>query len=178
MEFMWVQPTRYRLTALATNITLRNVMIENSSELLRIGNLCELSGATARTVRHYEAEGLVAAHATTLGGQKYYPAAAADTIAAVQVLQELGLSIRQIRALFATAASEHVNGKELSEELRRTVADIGAGLATRIKQLQAAHKAVAAVAADTACCDGCPGSDCARCGKLAQLRTLGLTKGA
>jgi DNA-binding transcriptional MerR regulator len=144
--------------------------------LLRIGALCSLCGATPRTVRHYEAEGLLMPHATTLGGQKFYPASAAEIISSVGILQELGLSIAEIRALFATGATEETRGKKLTQKLRESVNTIESGLAKRIKQLQAAHKAVAAVAAHTACCDGCPGTGCAGCGKLAQLRTLGLTK--
>jgi MerR family transcriptional regulator, thiopeptide resistance regulator len=144
--------------------------------LLRIGTLCSLSGTTPRTVRHYEAEGLLMPHATTLGGQKFYPASAVETIASVGILQELGLSIAEIRTLFVTKAAQETRGKKLTQKLRASVTSIESGLARRIKQLRAAHKAVATVAADTACCDGCPGSGCAGCGKLTQLRTLGLTK--
>ena len=143
---------------------------------IKTGELCELAGVTARTIRHYLAEDLIKPIDTTEGGRNSYSLETARAIRAIKILQETGMSLKQIKNLFDSTNSPAPSGKYLTSHLRAAVTDISESLAQRIGDLQEAHRRVMEVVGETARCDACPGAKCALCPSLGRLRTLGLFK--
>lgn len=67
--------------------------------LLRIGELARRAGVTVRTLRHYEALGLLRPTSRTPGGGRVYGQADAMRLHAVLALKQFGCSLAEIRAL-------------------------------------------------------------------------------
>lgn len=68
---------------------------------MRIGELAAASGVSAKTLRFYEAEGLLPPPGRTPGGYRDYPAEAADRVMFVRQAQAAGLTLRQIGEILA-----------------------------------------------------------------------------
>lgn len=84
---------------------------------LRIGELAERSGRTARTLHFYEEIGLLSPVARTKGGFREYDEEALFRIEWIGRLQDLGFSLPDIKAFLANL---HANptGPEMMAELR------------------------------------------------------------
>ena len=65
--------------------------------LLQVGDLAELSGKTVRAVHHYEELGLIRPVARSQGGYRLFAADTLNRIRWVGMLQDLGLSLSEIR---------------------------------------------------------------------------------
>jgi len=65
---------------------------------LRIGELAEATGLTVRTLRHYEAVGLLEPVQRSESGYRRYRAEDAERLYTIVALRRLGLSLAQIRA--------------------------------------------------------------------------------
>ena len=65
---------------------------------MRIGELAERTGASVRSLRHYESRGLVSADRTG-GGHRDYPAGAVDRVILIQELLAAGLTTAVIATL-------------------------------------------------------------------------------
>jgi len=68
---------------------------------LRIGELAEATGLTVRTLRHYEAVGLLDPVERSDSGYRRYHAEDAERLYTIVALRRLGLSLAQIRATLA-----------------------------------------------------------------------------
>ena len=68
---------------------------------MRIGELCERSGRTARTLHFYEELGLLAPASRTKGGFRLYDEAALLRIHWIGRLQDLGFSLPEIKEFLA-----------------------------------------------------------------------------
>lgn len=143
-------------------------------DLVKIGELCTGAGVTPRTVRHYECEGLIRATTTTPGGQKLYYTGYIQTIRAVKTLRNIGMSLKEIRLLFGRAGGPPPRDKRLTNHLRLAVKGMDANLQRCIDDLLEAKTRIAAVVDTTSGCDTCGGKNCAQCGALSSLRTLGV----
>jgi DNA-binding transcriptional MerR regulator len=73
---------------------------------LRIGELARLAGVTARTIRHYEQEGLLGTPVRTASGYRVYPSTALVEVAEIRRLRDVGLSVADI-ALLRNSAQEN-----------------------------------------------------------------------
>ncbi|SDT50126.1 MerR family transcriptional regulator [Actinoplanes derwentensis] len=107
---------------------------------MRIGDLSAATGASARSLRYYEDQGLLTSERGT-GGQRHYPDAAIERVALIKSLLAAGLSSATIKDVLPCVADESARtpwlagrlAEELSrvetqmEDLRRT-RDILAGL--------------------------------------------------
>lgn len=85
---------------------------------LRIGELAEATGLTVRTLRHYEAVGLLAPVERSESGYRRYRIQDAERLYTIVALRRLGLSLEQIRATLATEPAG------LAEMLSRHAADV------------------------------------------------------
>ena len=65
---------------------------------MRIGELATRTGVSARSLRYYEAQGLLTSTRSTQG-QRHYPAATVDRVALLRHLFAAGLSSRTIATL-------------------------------------------------------------------------------
>ena len=66
--------------------------------LVVIGELARRTGLSGSALRYYERMGLLAPEAR-LSGRRYYGAASAERVALVQLCQEAGFTLREIRTL-------------------------------------------------------------------------------
>jgi DNA-binding transcriptional MerR regulator len=139
-----------------------------------IGEICRRTGCTPRTIRHYEAEGLLAPIANTPGGRKIYGEETVSIIHSVQILKRTGYSIKDIRGVLSLAKSENTRDKKLTRKLRKTLSSSLSQIQNEIELLSRALDKISDLLEKTKSCDDCGAKDCAPCGKLKELRTLGL----
>lgn len=151
-------------------VTLRNVINEG----ILIGELCKLAECTPRTVRHYEAEGLVAPIGQTAGARKLYPRGAAEVIRMMAVLQLAGYSLRDVREMLKTTKSKSKKAGKLAHRLRDLLKEVLGEIEKRRAALDQAGAKVTALLEKTSRCDDCNPEDCGHCPNLGRLRTLGL----
>jgi MerR family copper efflux transcriptional regulator len=139
-----------------------------------IGEICRRTGCTPRTIRHYEAEGLLAPVSTTSGGRKLYGQEAVSIIGMAQVLKRIGYSLRDIRSILSLTKSENTKDRKLTRKLRKTLSSSISQIQNEIELLASAQGKIAGLLEKTEKCEGCNAPDCAPCGRLKELRTLGL----
>jgi DNA-binding transcriptional MerR regulator len=93
---------------------------------LRIGQLAEATGLTVRTLRHYEAVGLLGPVGRSESGYRRYRAEDAERLYTIVALRRLGLSLAQIRA---TLAAEPAGLKQMlachTSDVRDRIASLG-----------------------------------------------------
>ena len=82
---------------------------------VRIGQLADAAGVTAKTVRYYESEGLLREPDRTPSGYRDYSADVVDRLAFIRSAQAAGLTLRQIREILEVrdggrAPCHHVAG--------------------------------------------------------------------
>ncbi|HVL99828.1 MAG TPA: heavy metal-responsive transcriptional regulator [Egibacteraceae bacterium] len=66
-----------------------------------IGALADATGVPAKTLRYWEAQGLLREPARTHGGYRDYPDDTAERVAFIRHAQAAGLTLRQIREIVA-----------------------------------------------------------------------------
>ena len=75
-----------------------------SEALLTIGQTCEVTGLSARTVRYYEEVGLLEGVRRREGGRRAYGEGDLERLRFIQRLKALGLSLAEIKELSAIYA--------------------------------------------------------------------------
>ncbi len=68
---------------------------------MRIGELAERTGVTAKTLRFYEQGGILPEPPRTSAGYRHYEPAAVDRVAFIRRAQTAGLTLAQIREVLA-----------------------------------------------------------------------------
>jgi DNA-binding transcriptional MerR regulator len=139
-----------------------------------IGEICGRTGCTPRTIRHYEAEGLLAPVSAAPGGRKLYGEEALSIIHAAQILKRIGYSIKDIRGILSLTNSETTKDRKLTRKLRKILSSSLFQIQIEIEMLSSAQKKIAALLEKTEKCAGCKAPDCGPCGRLKELRTVGL----
>jgi MerR family transcriptional regulator, copper efflux regulator len=141
---------------------------------LLIGQICGRTGCTPRTIRHYEAEGLLAPLSITPGGRKLYGEETLSIINAIHVLKRIGYSLKEVRSILSLTKSGNTKDRRLTRKLRNTLLSSISQIQSEIELLASAKSKIAGLLEKTEKCEGCSAPDCAPCGKLRELRTLGL----
>jgi DNA-binding transcriptional MerR regulator len=97
---------------------------------LRIGKLAKVSGLTIKTIRYYEARGLLPAPPRTEAGYRFYSEADLHRLEFIKQAKALGLTLEQIREL-AVASRERACAmtrplllKRLDERINQTAQQI------------------------------------------------------
>ena len=139
-----------------------------------IGEVCRQADCTPRTVRHYEAEGLIAPVSVTSGGRRLYGNETTSIIRAVQVLKRIGYSLKDIRKIIAITKSPNTAHRRLSKKLRNVFSEALTNIDAEMMLLTASRKNIANLLEKTEKCQSCASPDCKDCGKLKSLRNLGL----
>jgi len=83
---------------------------------MRIGDLSAATGASARSLRYYEEQGLLASTRTP-GGQRLYPATAADRVRLIQSLLAAGLNSATIHDVLPCISDESLRTPWLAGRL-------------------------------------------------------------
>ena len=143
------------------------------SEML-IGEICKQAQCSPRTVRHYEAKGLVNFAAKTPGGHKLYDTETISVIRTAQLLKRLGYSLKDIRKIIRLTKSNDTRSRRLSKKLHTMLSDTVSRIDSELELLSSSRKKISGLIEETEKCDACESSDCGKCEKLKSLRTLGL----
>jgi DNA-binding transcriptional MerR regulator len=84
---------------------------------MRIGELSVASGASARSLRYYEEQGLLASARST-GGQRHYPSTAVERVTLIQSLLAAGLNSATILDVLPCITQEAIRTPWLAARLR------------------------------------------------------------
>jgi DNA-binding transcriptional MerR regulator len=139
-----------------------------------IGEVCREADCTARTVRHYEAEGLFSPVAKTSGGRKLYGKEAVSIIRTARLLKRLGYSLREIRHIISLTKSRDTRNRRLTIKLRNLLSETISSIDHELELLSTYRKKLSDVFEQTLVCEGCASADCKDCGKLESIRKLGM----
>lgn len=102
---------------------------------MRIGELAGHTGVRTKTLRYYEAEGLLPDPGRTPAGYRDYPPAAVARVSFIRRAQAAGLTLAQIREVLAVRDA----GEPPCGHLRALVADRLADVERRLDELSRAR---------------------------------------
>lgn len=142
-----------------------------------IGKVCREANCTPRTVRHYETEKIIIPVDITQGGRKLYSKDAVSVIRTVQLLKRLSYSLKDIRKIINLTNSRDTRQRRLTKRLRDMLSESLSSIDSELDLLAASRKKIADLLEKTERCQSCTAADCNECGKLKDLRTLGLLEG-
>lgn len=108
-----------------------------------IGRAAELSGVTAKMIRHYESLELIPKAERTLGDYRVYAASDIHTLRFIRRARGLGFSIDEIGTLLGLWR----NQRRASKEVKRLALKHVAELDHKIEELQSMRSALADLAA-------------------------------
>jgi Cu(I)-responsive transcriptional regulator len=109
---------------------------------MNIGEVANLSGVPAKTIRYYEEIDLVPAPARGSNGYRAYGDEAVHTLRFVASARNLGFTVEQCRALLALYRDK----SRASADVKRMANDHIAEIDTRIDELQAMRKTLSTLA--------------------------------
>ena len=96
---------------------------------MRIGELADRSGVTAKTVRYYEDIGLVDAPLRTPSGYRDYEPSALERLAFIRAAQAIGLTLGEIRSIIALRNDGQTPCGHVLDLLRHRVAELDSRIA-------------------------------------------------
>lgn len=105
---------------------------------LRSGEVARQAGVNVETLRYYEREGILPEPPRRMSGYREYPPETVDLICFVKRAQELGFSLREIRALLDLRKVP----RRASKKVRRLVQDKLNEVKQKIRDLQAMQQAL------------------------------------
>jgi len=132
---------------------------------VHIGQAAQLSGVTAKMVRHYESLGLLAPVGRTDSGYRLYTEADVHNLRFIKRARELGFSIHDITELVGLWH----NHQRSSAEVKHIANNHRLALQARIQQLQAMERSLAHL---THCCQGDNRPECPILDDLAGHQTV------
>jgi MerR family copper efflux transcriptional regulator len=107
-----------------------------------IGRASEISGVTAKMIRHYESLGLIPKAARTLGDYRVYSSADVHTLKFISRARGLGFSLDEIAGLLSLWRDQ----RRTSAAVKRLALKHVAELDTKIAELRAMRSALASLA--------------------------------
>ena len=118
-----------------------------------IGRAAEMSGVTAKMIRHYESLGLLPKVARTLGDYRVYTESEIHTLRFIRRARGLGFSMHEIETLLGLWRDQ----RRASKEVKRLALQHVAELDSKIEELQSMRAALAELAEH---CHGDARPDC------------------
>lgn len=97
-------------------------MTEQTGSTMHIGELAERTGLSLRTIRHYDAVGLLPATSRTEGGFRVYTEDDAERLMLIKQMKPLGFSLEEmaeIQELLAGGRDAPARSRRLAEILER-----------------------------------------------------------
>ena len=129
---------------------------------LSIGRAAEISGVTAKMIRHYESLGLLPNVARTLGDYRVYTENEVHTLRFIRRARGLGFSMAEIGDLLGLWRNQRRASKEVKRLALRHVAELD----NKIEELQSMRAALAELAAH---CHGDSRPECPILDDLGQI---------
>jgi DNA-binding transcriptional MerR regulator len=105
---------------------------------LTTGEMARLSGTTLRTVRFYEAEGLISSRVREDGSHRKFPERELAKLRLISDLRDAGLSLQEIKDLMALKAG-CPNAAAAADDMTANLCERAAELQHRIGTLQRVH---------------------------------------
>lgn len=93
--------------------------VSTKDQLMKIGDVAKKTGVSLRTIRYYEELDMISPTSRSRGGFRLYDHTVLDRIHVIQSLQELALSLKQIKALIALKEKERTRGEVARNLLSR-----------------------------------------------------------
>jgi DNA-binding transcriptional MerR regulator len=146
-------------------------------ETMLIGEVCRQADCTPRTVRHYEAEKIIAPITVAQSGRRRYGNDAVSIIRTVRLLKRLGYSLKDIRKIINLTKSRDTKHRRLTNRIRKMLSESLSSIDSELELLTASRSKMADLLLKTEKCQFCAAADCTECGELKDLRTLGLLEG-
>ena len=109
---------------------------------MKIGELGEMAGVSAKTIRYYEGLGLLDEPARTPSGYRDYDDGAAERLRFIREAQTSGLSLAEIASVLELKAAGQRSCGHTAELLERHLLDID----EQIERLQSARASLLALA--------------------------------
>ncbi len=106
-----------------------------ANQVMSIGDLAERTGLAVSAIRFYETKGLVAPARNT-GGQRRYLRSDIRRLSFVQIAQQLGFSIEEIRTALATLPAGRTPTQKDWEKISRNFHDVLDKRIQRMTRLQ------------------------------------------
>lgn len=124
---------------------------------LKIGELAELTGTSAPTIRYYEQIGLLRRAPRQAGGQRVYSREDVERLTFIRRCREFDFSVEQVRALVAIVR----NPKSSCMDARDLAAEHLTEVRAKMRELKALERSLIAFvkSCDTSCAGG-PGPEC------------------
>ena len=126
---------------------------------MNIGEAARASGVSAKTIRYYEAAGLIATASRSTGGYRVYTQADVFTLRFIKRARDLGFSIERIRRLLDLWQ----NKSRASRDVKRLALDHIAEIRGKVAAMISMRDAVQALA------DACDGDERPECPILHDL---------
>ena len=123
-------------------------------ELLKIGDFARLAGTNLRTLRYYEEIGLFQPASRSKGGFRFYRATDVHRLNMVHTLQNLGLSLEEIRDVMSTRQADEAHSAMIVR-VRRALQTQQDLLDTRIEELRQQKARLQCAQAKLADCETC-----------------------
>ncbi|MER5184508.1 heavy metal-responsive transcriptional regulator [Streptomyces sp. NPDC002896] len=120
---------------------------------MRTGELANVCGLTAKTIRFYEQAGLMPEPPRTAGGYRDYPPQTAHRLAFIRQAQAAGLTLAEIRSVLALRDSGEAPCTHVAGLIEKHLADIERRMA-ELRKTRTALRALSerAVATDPSTC--------------------------
>jgi DNA-binding transcriptional MerR regulator len=138
-----------------------NLPMSQPSGLLKIGAFAKLAGTNLRTLRYYEEVGLLRPAARSGGGFRYYRETDLNRIQLIRDLQELGLTLEEIRGLLEQRGDDGTGSTSIERIYAALVTHKGL-LDARLERLESQRSSVREAVEKLAQCTTCdirPGPD-------------------
>jgi DNA-binding transcriptional MerR regulator len=103
---------------------------------VRIGQLADAAGVTAKTLRYYESEGLLYDPDRTPSGYRDYPAETLDRLTFIRHAQAAGLTLRQIREILEVRNGGRAPCHHVADLVTRRLDEVE----RRLRDLQHTHE--------------------------------------
>jgi Cu(I)-responsive transcriptional regulator len=133
---------------------------------MNISEAARASGVSAKTIRYYEATGLIATANRTSGGYRVYTQAAVFMLRFIKRARDLGFSIARIRRLLDLWQDK----SRASRDVKRLALDHIADITAKIAAMSTVRDAVQELA------DKCDGDDRPECPILRDLEDTAATE--
>lgn len=136
---------------------------------------CFQNELTLRTLRHYEAIGLVTANPRDRHGRRRYPPDTIAVLRKVTLLKSAGFSLNDIRLILTELAAHPSAGKRSQQAHAGVLHDVREKLRVRMEELTAMVSTLDRALSEGRKCDGCQAGDCAECGQFKEWRSFGFS---
>jgi DNA-binding transcriptional MerR regulator len=124
--------------------------------LLTTGEMARLSSTTLRTVRFYEAEGLISAQAREDGCQRRFPQSELTKLQTIADLREAGLSLQEIKDLVELKQkSGCVTAPDAAQRMSAAIAERLADIEKRACALERVRRELVAMTLALETCKEC-----------------------